>query len=139
MIIRYLSFVFSFSSDLTIESLQYLTVDQALADIANFIQQMNAKYQIQQKTQKWIIFGGSYSGALATWVVEAYPKLAYGAVASSGTVDAVMNFSKFFSEIHYVFSSYSPECANEIQKGFTILQKMVNSTEGQRQLDKMFP
>lgn len=99
---------------------------------------MNTKYQIQ-KSQKWIIFGGSYSGALATWVVEAYPELAYGAVASSGTVNAVLNFSQFFSEIHYTFSSYSQECANEIQNGFTVLQQMVNNSVGQRQLNQIFP
>lgn len=127
-----------FCSDLKIESLQYLTVDQALADVANFIQQMNIKYDIHP-TQKWIIFGGSYAGALATWVVQRYPELAYGAVASSGTVDAVMNFGKFFSAIHYTFNSVSQECANEIQKGFTLLQTMINQPEGQRQLENIFP
>ena len=44
---------------MSLASLQYLTSQQALADLAEFIKQMNAR---KTGTQKWIVIGGSYSG-----------------------------------------------------------------------------
>lgn len=43
------------------DSLQYLSSEQALADLANFIVSMNSKYSFDNNT-KWIAFGGSYPG-----------------------------------------------------------------------------
>ncbi|VDO21105.1 unnamed protein product [Haemonchus placei] len=45
------------------ESLKFLTIDQALADINNFIQQMNDLY-FKGTSTKWVTFGGSYPGYL---------------------------------------------------------------------------
>lgn len=74
------------------ENLVYLTSQQALGDAANLIQTMNKKYNFNPN-QKWIIFGGSYAGALALWLVEQYPNLAYGSISSSGPVQITMDYS----------------------------------------------
>lgn len=79
-------------SDLSLANLAYLTSDQALADASNFIQATNIRYNFNAN-QKWIIFGGSYAGSLALWLVEKYPNLAYGAISSSGPVKITMDFS----------------------------------------------
>lgn len=73
------------------ENLRFLTSEQAVADAASFIQAMNKKFNFTAD-QPWIIFGGSYAGALAIWLVEDYPHLAYGAVSSSGPVHATLDF-----------------------------------------------
>lgn len=86
-----LIWVFGFRSDLSLFNLAYLTSEQALADAANFIQTMNVRHNFNAN-QKWIIFGGSYAGSLALWLVEKYPKLAYGAISSSGPVQITMDF-----------------------------------------------
>lgn len=44
-------------------SLKLLSIDQALEDIKEFINQMNAKYFAGTKTH-WVTFGGSYPGEL---------------------------------------------------------------------------
>lgn len=75
---------------MTVQNLKYLSSEQALADLANFIQSMTAQYQLTNN--KWIIFGGSYAGAMAAWLRLKYPHLAYGAVSSSGPVLAQVNF-----------------------------------------------
>lgn len=91
---------------------------------------MNKKYQFAP-TQKWILFGGSYSGALALWLVELYPNVAYGAISSSGTVEARMDFSEYFANVSQTFISNSNSCANAIKTGFQDLQTMMNtSTDG---------
>lgn len=71
--------------------MKYLFSAQALADAANFIQTMTKEHGFSDK-QKWIIFGGSYSGALAIWMRQKYPNLVAGAVGSSGPVFLQVNF-----------------------------------------------
>lgn len=70
--------------------MKYLTVEQALGDAANFIQQMNKAYNFT--SEKWIAFGGSYGGALVVWMRVRYPNLVYGGVSSSGPIAPVVNF-----------------------------------------------
>lgn len=77
--------------DLSIENLKFLTSEQALADLANFIESKNAEYQFDSNV-KWIAFGGSYPGSLAAWVREKYPHLVYGSVSTSGPLLAKADF-----------------------------------------------
>ncbi|XP_064615454.1 putative serine protease K12H4.7 [Liolophura sinensis] len=79
------------TSDLSTDNLQYLSVDQALADVASFRQFM-CDQMPELNTTKWIVFGGSYSGSLAAWYRLKYPHLVDGAVASSAPMYAIMNF-----------------------------------------------
>lgn len=53
--------LFIFHRDISIDNLQYLTSEQALADLATFHKFFNDKYQVPDHT-KWISFGGSYPG-----------------------------------------------------------------------------
>uniref|UniRef100_A0A7S1X3N4 Uncharacterized protein n=1 Tax=Tetraselmis chuii TaxID=63592 RepID=A0A7S1X3N4_9CHLO len=103
--------------------LQYLTVDQALADAACILQLVDAdlvgsngsvmaqpgaapqrlpdgknaavKSVGQRARLAWIAFGGSYSGALSAWFRQTYPSLVVGAMSSSGVVDAILDFPQF--------------------------------------------
>lgn len=79
-------------SDLSTENLQYLSATQALADAANFIKYINNQYNISSSEAKWIAFGGSYAGTLATWLRDKYPDLVVGAISSSGPLEAVLDF-----------------------------------------------
>lgn len=78
-------------SDTSTENLKYLNSEQALADLAYFINGMNAKYE-SVSISKWIVFGGSYSGTLAAWLRLKYPHLVLGAVSSSGPLKAKVDF-----------------------------------------------
>eukprot|EP00102_Acyrthosiphon_pisum_P025228 XP_016662438.1 PREDICTED: putative serine protease K12H4.7 [Acyrthosiphon pisum] len=66
-------------------NLVYLSRDQALADLAEFIVNIKIKYSIPF-TAKWIAFGGYYSGTLAAWLRMKYPHLLHTAVSSSGSI-----------------------------------------------------
>lgn len=63
-----------------------------MADAAHFIVTMN-KEKGYTENQKWILFGGSYAGAMSVWFRVKYPNLAYGAISSSGPVAPVVNFA----------------------------------------------
>lgn len=77
--------------DLSTKNLQYLSSQQALADLATFIQAMNDKYNLGTST-KWIVFGGSYPGSLAAWMRMKYPHLVHGAMSASGPLLAQADF-----------------------------------------------
>lgn len=51
-------------SDMSTENLQYLTVDQALADVAAFSDFLQEQYR---QPLTFFTFGGSYPGALSAW------------------------------------------------------------------------
>ena len=76
--------------DVRTTNLKYLSSEQALADLANFI--VYQKKAMNLTKNKWIVFGGSYPGNLASWFRLKYPHLAYGAVASSAPILSKMNF-----------------------------------------------
>lgn len=59
--------------DTSEENLQYLSVDQALADVAYFIEKMKKK--LGKENARVIVFGGSYAGNMAVWARLKYPHL----------------------------------------------------------------
>jgi len=84
----------------SLENLRFLTHDQALADIAYFIESTNSEiYKNNNIHVKWIIIGGSYAGGLAAWFRLKYPHLVYGALASSGVVTPLDDFWMFEKQV----------------------------------------
>ena len=61
------------TSDFSVENLVYLSSEQALADLANFVTSMNEQHNLTDA--KWISFGGSYPGSLSAWFRLKYPHL----------------------------------------------------------------
>jgi len=68
----------------------YLNSEQALSDLAYFIQRMKdtGAYGITEKSP-FITVGGSYPGALSAWFRAKYPHLTIGSIASSAVVEAI--------------------------------------------------
>lgn len=56
---------------------------------------MNISSQYGLKKRKVIVIGGSYSGALSSWMRLKYPHLVDVAYASSGVVNAILDFNMF--------------------------------------------
>ena len=82
------------TSDTSVANLVYLSSVQALADFAYFHDLMLDRYKLS-KHNKWISFGGSYSGALSAWFRKLYPDVVVGAVASSAPVLAKVDFVEY--------------------------------------------
>jgi len=77
---------------MTADTLKYLTVEQAIEDLATFQKWM---VTTQLLSGKWIAIGGSYPASLAAIYRLEHPELAAGAIASSacailtqGTIDS---------------------------------------------------
>lgn len=119
----------SIPRDLSIESLRYLSSEQALADLAHFITQMNIKHGF--KNPKWIVFGGSYAGSLAAWLRYRYPHLVYAAVASSGPLLAKVDFHEYFETVSKSLSSLgSHKCEEAVRAANKIMSEgVLNATK----------
>jgi hypothetical protein len=81
---------------MTFENLKFLNSEQALSDLAYFLQTLKSSklYGINEKSP-WITVGGSYPGALSAWFRSKYPHLTVGAISSSGVILAVENYRMF--------------------------------------------
>jgi pimeloyl-ACP methyl ester carboxylesterase len=67
----------------------YLNSEQALSDLAFFINEVNVNQMFKVNKNPWITVGGSYPGALSAWFRYKYPHLTVGAIASSAVVTAI--------------------------------------------------
>lgn len=82
------------TEDTSTKNLKYLTVEQALADLAHFIEHKKATTSGLENSGV-ILVGASYSGTLATWARLKYPHLVTGAWASSAPVLAKLDFYEY--------------------------------------------
>ena len=79
------------NNDLSTKNLKYLTTEQALSDIAYFVQNITEGHEDRQV----IVIGGSYPGALSAWFRQRYPQLAIASWSSSGVVYPIKDFQMF--------------------------------------------
>merc|ERR1712195_195119 len=79
------------TKDFSTANLKWLSSPQALEDLAAFVAHINAQHGLQGQTNRWITFGGSYPGMMASFARLNYPHLIYGSIASSAPVQAVSN------------------------------------------------
>ncbi|CAK7197945.1 hypothetical protein SEUCBS139899_000596 [Sporothrix eucalyptigena] len=98
--------------DLTVEHLQYLTVDNALRDMTYFAENWVPPFDSSGKSKPskapWLLTGGSYPGALAGWVANlahSEPEATDGVspfwayYSTSAVVEAIGDFWQYFSMV----------------------------------------
>ena len=119
----------------SMENLQYLTADQALADVAFFVKNLLAEDTNNPWTRVFVV-GGSYPGAMVSWFREKYPHIAFGALASSGVVDAVYDFNKFDEQINLASQKSGSECTSAI-KGMSDVLNTLDQKKDKEGLSKI--
>ncbi|CAH1107855.1 unnamed protein product [Psylliodes chrysocephalus] len=119
------------TENLSNENLVYLTSQQALADLAFFIEAMNKQHELSSDV-KWIVFGGSYAGSLAAWMRLKYPHLVHGAVSSSAPLLAKLDFSEYLKVVRDALRANSVECVNAIKMGIKQIDTLLLQSAGQQ-------
>jgi len=133
----------SFNGSAT-DELQYLTTDQALADLATFAKAQKAR-SAALASVPWILIGGSYPGMLAAFGRTAYPDVFDCAVASSAPVHGQLDFTGFQEVVTHGYAMDvegvhgSPQCAAQIAQGHASIQTMLLTAAGRAQLATLFP
>ncbi|KAI1437330.1 serine carboxypeptidase S28-domain-containing protein [Xylaria sp. CBS 124048] len=90
--------------ELTVENLQYLTLENSIKDNSYFANNFDAPFdetgKSTAKDAPWVYTGGSYPGALAAWIANKDPGTFWAYYGTSGVVQAVSNFWQYFVPVH---------------------------------------
>lgn len=113
--------------NVTDENLRFLTVDQAMADTAHFIEYIKSSAVTPgAQNSPVIVIGGHYSASLAAWVRQIYPHLVVGAWASSAPTLAIADHFQYKELSGAVFRHIGGnECYENIERGFAEMEQMV--------------
>ena len=119
------SLPFSDNASFTPEGLQFLSIEQALADYASMIVALpglaNCKGTGPRAAAKRcdvILFGGSYGGMLAAWHRFKYPHLSVGAIASGAPIDFYPDSgvqAAFSDAVVATFAEGRPGCGDDVR------------------------
>ncbi|KAI8424435.1 hypothetical protein MSG28_002927 [Choristoneura fumiferana] len=121
----------------TTENLRFLNVDQALADLAYFIQAM--KQQPRFADSPVILYGGSYAANMVLWFKQRYPHLVLGTVASSGPIKGQVDFTGYLETVHEAFLSEGGEqCIDVIRQGILETVEALKTEAGRRSLEQAY-
>ena len=127
------------TEDTSLSNIKYLSSRQALADAVRFHDAIVAVYKMSS-VNKWVVFGGSYSGALSAWMRILYPGIVVGAVASSGPVLAELNFYQYLEVVQssLAVTTQGAQCNENILAAITELDKMLEDDHGWPLVDEQF-
>lgn len=99
------------TADMSTDNLQYLSSQQALADLARVIN--HVKTTMDTTTSPVVTVGGSYPGNMAAWFKLKYPQITVGSIASSAPLTAKTNFYEYMEVVGDAINYFSgPECYN---------------------------
>ena len=124
---------------LSTQNLQLLSSQQALSDLAYFLEQIIPQYFPPDVKPMVVVFGCSYPGNLAAWFRLKFPNVAVGGVSNSSPVHAVLDFFQYLDVVDSSLSYYmGPTCDQRIQQATDQLQTLLQTPSGQLQVQQMF-
>lgn len=113
------------------KELKYLTVDQALEDLATYISYLRKTY-CTNNTCKVLVVGGSYSGALSSWFRLYYPHLADFSWSSSAPVNIKEKFPEYDASLASTLRKYNEFCYTNTKLLLSSYHQIVASQNTQR-------
>jgi hypothetical protein len=123
------------------QTLKYLSSRQAVEDLANAHAHVVKEYGLTAKN-KWISWGGSYPGMLASFFRIRHPELVHATVASSAPVIAQVDMPEYNNIVAAAYGltsvGGSPACTEAIRKGHADIGTMMNTTAGRKKLSELF-
>ncbi|KAJ2922949.1 hypothetical protein H1R20_g14152, partial [Candolleomyces eurysporus] len=116
--------------DMTVESLQVHTIEQAMDDLVYFAQ--NAKLampggdteSVRPHKAPWILLGGSYAGALTSWTLNQRPGVFWAGYSSSGVIQPLLNFWQYFTPIQ---THMPANCSADVQAAIELVDSVLDS------------
>jgi pimeloyl-ACP methyl ester carboxylesterase len=113
-----------------LENMKLLTSEQALSDLAYFIDQVNINNMYGVNKNPWITVGGSYPGAMSAWFRYKYPHLTVGAIASSAVVQAIEDFKDFDEQMYLSANKSGDYCWQAINSSNIKVESILASGQG---------
>jgi pimeloyl-ACP methyl ester carboxylesterase len=119
-------------AQLSAQNLRFLSMAQALEDLAAFQSYATLQYRLQGK---WISVGGSYPGELSAFYRLKHPERVVGALASSAPVFAKADFFEYDRHVSRVAD---PACLGVIQKVVSEVENRLKSEGSRAEVKKLF-
>ena len=123
------------------ENLIYLNSEQAVADIAYFHSYISDLVSLTS-ANKWVSFGGSYPGMMASFARLRYPHLFHAAVASSAPTKAATDMPEYNNIVASAVASASvggsQECLDVVVSGHRAIGDLLQTAEGRKSLSSKF-
>ncbi|XP_022664564.1 lysosomal Pro-X carboxypeptidase-like [Varroa destructor] len=107
----------------------YLTVEQALADFADFLQNVKRTWPGTAQS-KVVAFGGSYGGMLASWMRIKYPWIIDAALAASAPIlqfQGITPCGVYNDIVTKAFEQQGEKCVDNIRKSWIALDNKAKS------------
>lgn len=112
--------------------MKYLSVDQALADLAHFIDVQKATLE-GAETSGVILVGASYAASMVTWFRQRYPEKVSGVWSSSAPLHAKMDFYEYKEVVSYAMGLMGGQvCSDRIESAFAEVEREVASGDTAR-------
>lgn len=118
---------------LTSDNLKFLTIEQALADLAYFIDEMQAVYCSPSSLCSVAVVGGSYPGSLSSWFRLLYPHMAIASWASSAPILIKANYSEYDDHMATQIAKVSQKCLQSTQQIYNEINEIVGHNASQTQ------
>lgn len=119
------------------ENLKYLSVDQSLADLANFVHIITTNAKLNA-TGGVIVVGASYSATMAVWFRQKYPHLVKGAWASSGPLNAKLNYVEYMETVgKSMLKIGGQKCHSTLETAFKALDTVLENKDVET-LERLF-
>ena len=88
---------------LTADTLQYLTLDQAIQDVVHFAKEVHLDFDPGRASTPdkapWVLSGCSYPGALSAWIHDLAPGTFWAYHCSSAPVETVTDFWEYYTPV----------------------------------------
>ncbi|KAI0047352.1 peptidase S28 [Auriscalpium vulgare] len=128
-------------SDLSVESLRFLTIQQAIDDLEFFTKNVELPFPggdaVAPGKAPWVLVGGSYSGALTAFTMVNKPDVFFAGYASSAVVESIVDFWAYFEPIRLFMA---PNCSADVQAVVAHFDKVLSgsNTTAIAQLKSLF-
>lgn len=114
-------------SDASTDNLKYLNIDQALADVAYFVDYQRANLPSATNAGV-VVVGASYSATMAAWFRQRYPERANGAWASSAPLNAQLDFPEYKEVVSWAINKVGgAACSDRIKEAFAQMEQDIES------------
>jgi hypothetical protein len=119
---------------LTVENLQYLTLENSIKDNTYFANNFAAPFDPSgnstAKNAPWIYTGGSYPGALAGWIAAKDPGTFWAYYGTSGVVEAIGDFWQYFVPVE---EATPKNCSSDLHTVIDYVDHtLMNGTQAQK-------
>jgi hypothetical protein len=123
--------------DMSTSNLQYLSSEQALADLARIIGHI--KQTLGTESSSVITVGGSYPGNMAAWFKLKYPQVTLGSIASSAPLTAKTNFYEYMEVVGDAINYFSgKKCYEAFVSASESVAKLASGSSGYKSLESDF-